>query len=89
MIRGHNEVTCCGDILTKMTRKHRKTADWTAGEVGIVLKLSASLSVSKKTGWFRSLLTSALTQDVTLDVGHLLLVLIFVRAKYHKCKSFQ
>jgi hypothetical protein len=27
-----------------MTRKHRKTADWTVGEVGIVLRLSANRS---------------------------------------------
>ena len=27
-----------------MTRKHRKTADWTVGEVGMVLRLSANRS---------------------------------------------
>ena len=44
MIKGHKEVTCWGDIRIKMTRKQRKTADCTAGDVGIVLRLSAKRS---------------------------------------------
>ena len=31
-----------------MTRKHKKTADWTEGEVGIVRRLSANRSEKKK-----------------------------------------
>ena len=30
-----------------MTRKHKKTADWTEGEVGIVRRLSANRSEKK------------------------------------------
>ena len=37
-------MTCCGDIRIKITRKHKNTALWTAGELGIVRRLSASLS---------------------------------------------
>ena len=44
MIKGHKLVTCWGDILIKMTRKHKNTADCTAGEVGIVRRLSANRS---------------------------------------------
>ena len=45
MINGQRDVTCWGDIRIKMTRKQRKTADCTAGDVGIVLKLSAKRSI--------------------------------------------
>ena len=45
MIRGQSEVTWWGDILMRMTRKQRKTALWTAGELGIVRRLSAKRSV--------------------------------------------
>ena len=44
MMRGHSEVTWWGDMRMRMTRKQRKTALWTAGELGIVRKLSANRS---------------------------------------------
>ena len=44
IIKGHNDVTCWGDIRIKITRKHKNTALCTAGELGIVRRLSANLS---------------------------------------------
>ena len=37
-------MTCWGDIRIKITRKHKNTALCTAGELGIVRRLSANLS---------------------------------------------
>ena len=45
MIRGQRKVTWLADILRRMTLKQRKTALWTRGDTGTVLRHSESRSV--------------------------------------------
>ena len=82
MISGHREVTCWADMRTRMILKHRKTALWTAGELGIVRRLSASRSENRMRCQFRGLLwRNENVSRITLDFGHLLLVLVHLGAK--------
>ena len=63
-----------------MILKHRKTALWTAGELGIVRRLSASRSENRVRSQFRRSLWRN-GNGSTLDFGHLLLVLVHLGAK--------
>ena len=66
IIRGHNEVTCWGDIRIKITRKHKNTALCTAGELGIVRRLSANLSENVYVREWLRLLSNTMTRGLSL-----------------------
>ncbi len=77
MMSGQSEVTCCGDILTRMTRKHRNTDACTEGEVGMVRRLSASRSARGRLKYLTTTLLFPAKKTLrTLNIRHLLLVLV-------------
>ena len=70
-----------------MTRKHKKTADWTEGDVGIVRRLSANRSKKKKS--YQGVNPTSFGYSDTLDFWHLLLILINIRAENDKSQPFE
>ena len=88
MINGHSDVTCWADMRTRMILKHRKTALCTAGELGIVRRLSASRSEIWDGFSFPDRQINA-RKNITLDFWHLFLVLVDVGAEDDKGQPLQ